>query len=139
MEASKITIGEKTYDLNYLTRRRKSDLRRKLIIEYIQNKPAGTIIRVSEFEKEGRFATRQNAEAFVKRMVRDGVIMRYDGDRPRTYYYAVTGSIRQRKPADTPAENQLTVEPKTDRVIALAKELRNLGVKFTITITNEDK
>lgn len=135
MEASKLTIGQKTYDLNYLTKTKKTNLRRKLIIEYIESKPAGTLIKIGEFQELARFKSYQNTHQFINRMVRDGVISRYEGNRPKTYYFAVTGSIRQKKPAET-TENQLTVEPKNDKVIELAKELKKLGLKFTITINN---
>jgi hypothetical protein len=43
MEASKLTVGDKTFDLNHLGKKKKTNLRRKLVIEYIQGKPAGVI------------------------------------------------------------------------------------------------
>lgn len=140
MEASKITIGAKTYDMNYLSKTKKTALRRKLVVEYIQSKPAGTIIKLPEFAEICHVKQTNNIDVFIKRMIRDGVIMRYEGDRVRTYYYAVLGAARQIKPKDEVAASSqpyhATAGPDLNSFI---KEMNNLGVKFTITVTNEDK
>ena len=75
-------------------------------------------------------------------MVRDGVIASYDGDRPKSHYYAVIGSIRVTKPL---LETDGYVQPRPPATIAyntpdlnsFIAEMKKLGVKFTITITNE--
>jgi hypothetical protein len=132
MEASKISVSGKTYDLNFLTKKRKTNLRRKLIIEYIQDQPSGTIIRVSKFQELGQFTTQANAYAFVKRMLRDGVIMRYEGDRPKSYFYSVTGAVRSTggKPAKSGGKYDFT---------EAIENLNAMGLKFTITVSNESK
>lgn len=134
LEASKVTVGQKTYDLNYLSKTKKTNLRRKLIIELIQSKPAGEIIRVHEFQKLCHFGTQANTYSFIKRMLRDGVITRYEGDRPKSYYYAVTGATRQITPPKA-AEGQSDRNPDINAFIA---DMQRLGVKFTITISNEE-
>lgn len=106
MEVSQATISPKTLDLNRLNRAKKTNLRRKLIIEYIQSKPSGQIIRMAEIQRVGQFTTTPNTNMFINRMMRDGIIARYKGDKPRTYYYAVTGAIRVKKLADAPVEAQ---------------------------------
>lgn len=138
MEASKITIGAKTYDMNYLSKAKKTALRRKMVVEYIQSKPAGTTIKLSEFAEVCHIKQVNNVDAFIKRMLRDGVIMRYEGDKIRTYYYAVLGAARQIKPKDetTPAGPDHRANPDINSFIS---DMRGLGVKFTITITNEAK
>lgn len=132
LEASKVTIGQKTYDLNYLGKKRKTNLRRRLIIELIQSKPAGTTIKVREFQEVARFSTQANAYAFVNRMIRDGVIMRYEGDRPKTFYYAVTGEVRVHKPE----ANGDQTGGKYDFTRAI-ENLKEAGLEFTLTITNK--
>lgn len=138
MEASKVTVGAKTYDLNYLGKKKKTSLRRKLIVEYIQSKPAGEIIRTGEFREVCQFSTDANTHSFIKRMLRDGVIAQYDGDKPREHYYAVLGAVRVRTPrTDTPEpETPATRNPDINAFIA---DMQRLGVGFTITITNEAK
>lgn len=134
LEASKVTVDGKTYDMNYLGKKRKTGLRRKLIIEYIESKPSGTVIRMHEFQKIAHFSTSANAYAFVKRMLRDGVIMQYAGDRPKSYYYATTGSVR----VHSSGHNKLdqTTPGRYDFTDAI-ENLKKAGLKFTITITND--
>lgn len=106
MEVSQATISPKTLELNRLNKTKKTNLRRKLVIELIQSKPSGEIIRMAAFQKVGQFSTTPNTNAFINRMLRDGVIARYAGDKPRTYYYAVTGAMRVTKPANRAEEAQ---------------------------------
>jgi DNA-binding MarR family transcriptional regulator len=113
MEVSQATISPKTLDLNRLNRTKKTNLRRKLVIEYIQSKPSGEIIRMAEIQRAGQFTTTPNTNMFVKRMIRDGIIARYKGDKPRTYYYAVTGVVRVKKPARAAEEAQEADKPTT--------------------------
>lgn len=136
LEASKVTVGQKTFDMNYLGKKRKTSLRRKLIIEYIQSKPAGEIVKMTEFQEVGRFSTQANTSSFVKRMLRDGVIMRYEGDKPRSSYYGVTGAIRVSKPAAADDAPRTSNNPDIN---AFIEDMKRLGVKFTITISNEGK
>jgi DNA-binding MarR family transcriptional regulator len=113
MEVSQATISPKTLDLNRLSKTKKTNLRRKLVIEYIQSKPSGEIIRMAEIQRVGQFTTTPNTNMFVNRMLRDGIITRYKGDKPRTYYYAVTGAVRVKKPANQAEEAQGADKPAT--------------------------
>lgn len=113
MEVSQATITPKTLELNRLNKTKKTNLRRKLVIEYIQSKPSGEIIRMAAFQREGQFSTTPNTNAFINRMLRDGIITRYKGDKPRTYYYAVTGAVRVKKPANQAEEAQGAEKPAT--------------------------
>jgi hypothetical protein len=97
MEASKITISDKTYDLSLLNRTKRTNLRRKAIIEYIQSKPNGEIINMGELQQVAQIKSYATAWSFVKTMVRDGVIGQYKGDKPKSYYYSVTGAVRVKK------------------------------------------
>lgn len=135
MEASKITVTGKTYDMNFLGKTKKTNLRRKLIIELIQSKVAGTLIPGREFQEAGRFSTYQNAAAFVNRMIRDGIIAKYPGDKPKSYYYTVIGTVRVTKPK-APTE-QPEHKPAAD-LHAFISELSALGVQFTLTISNKE-
>lgn len=137
MEASKVTIEGKTYDWNYLGKKKKTNLRRKVIIEYIQSKPAGEIIKMGEFQQVAHFALPANADAFVKRMIRDGVICRYNGDKPRSYYYSVTGAVRVRKPAEIPEPQLPAVIQNNPDINGFIADMQKLGVEFSITITNK--
>lgn len=137
MEASKVTIGAKTYDMNYLKGKKKTALRRKLIVEYIQSVPAGELLSIPQLQKIGHFSTNANTHTFIQRMIRDGVISRYDGDRPRTYYYAVVGAARIVKPKDehdTPAP--ATPEQNLANFIKELEIFSKSGLQFTLTISN---
>lgn len=136
LEASKVTVGDKTYELNYVGKKKKGNLRRKIIIELIQSKPAGELIKMAEFQEAGRFTTRANTHAFVKLMIRDGVISQYDGDKPKSHYYAVTGAVRVVKPKDG-GGTMATSPNDTPDLNGFVESMQKLGVKFTITITNE--
>jgi hypothetical protein len=112
MEASKLTVGDKTFDLNHLGKKKKTNLRRKLVIEYIQGKPAG-------------------------------VISEYDGDKPRTHYYAVIGAVRVVKPKAVEPASETLPEAAAGKPIpdfnAFVKDMQQLGVGFTLTITNKEQ
>lgn len=141
MEASKVTIGDKTYDMNFIHGRKKTNLRRKLIIEYIQSKPSGEIIAIPELQKVGRFSTNANTHTFIANMIRDGVLQRYKGDRPQSYYYGVTGATRVTKPAEKPKNLDPEVPTGAKHVTdinAFVADMQKLGVKFTLTISNEN-
>lgn len=98
MEASKITISDKTYDLSLLNRTKRTNLRRKAIIEYIQSKPAGEIINMGELQRVAQIKSYATAWSFVKIMIRDGIISQYKGDKPKSYYYSIIGATRLRTP-----------------------------------------
>ncbi len=101
MIASKVTISPNLLDRPTLRGRRKSNLRRKVIIEYIQSKPAGTVIRLTDFQVVGRFNNAGSTLSCIKAMIREGVINRYEADKPRQYYYSVTGAVRTHKLIET--------------------------------------
>jgi hypothetical protein len=135
MEASKLTVDNKTYELNKLGRNKKTSLRRKLLVDYIQSKPAGTIITLADLMGVGQITSSGWATGFVQRMIRDGVIARYDGDRPRTHYYGVLTNIRSHKiepvveheiPVETPVEIPVVKAPVAQNayeiVLGLAKD-----------------
>lgn len=130
MEASKITVSDKTYDVQFLKSKKKTDLRRKAIVEYIQSKPSGELIGTGEFQRIGQFTSYANTWSFVKRMIRDGVLSQYKGDKPKTYYYGVTGAARVHKPKVEVSQDQMN-SPDINNFI---KDMKALGVKFTITI-----
>lgn len=143
MEASKVTIGDKTYDLNHLGKKKKTNLRRKLIIEYIQSKPAGEYIKMEEFQRICCFSTYANAWAFVQRMIRDGVIKQYEGEKKKAFYYAVIGAVRVSSPKQVLEQlpklepvipTQLNNNPDINSFVA---DMQALGVEFTITISNK--
>lgn len=135
MEASKVTINNKTYDLSYLSRSKKTNLRRKLIIEHIQSKPAGEYIKMDDFKEICRFSTYANTWAFVQRMMRDGVIQQHEGEKKKAYFYSVTGAVRVRKQAaDEPAHEGVSKNPDINGFIA---DMQKLGVEFSITITSK--
>lgn len=137
MEASKITVGEKTFDLNHLNRAKKTNLRRKKIIEHIQSKPAGEYIKLEEFQRICYFSTYANAWAFVQRMIRDGVIQQHEGEKKKAYFYSVTGAVRVKKQvADSPPQEGVAKSPDINAFIA---DMNKLGVEFTITISNKAK
>lgn len=130
MEASKVTIGDKTYDINFLGKKKRTNLRRKLIVEHIQSKPAGEIISMSEFQSVGRFNNYATTWSFVQSMIKQGVIGQYAGDKPRSYYYSVIGATR----VVTPRTDTNKDEPRLPDINAFIRDMKALGVKFTITI-----
>lgn len=135
MEATKVQVSQHTLDLNKLTFAKKQALRKKLIVEYINSKPAGTVIRGPEFQEVGQFSTSANCFAFINRMIRDGLIQKHSDGRPRSFYYSSLGGVRVSKPAtpETPA-----LEVHADQDMNLEKvivSMKQLGLHFTITIS----
>lgn len=140
MEASKVTVGDKTYDMNFLGKKKRTNLRRKLIVEYIQSKPSGEIISISDFQEVGKFNNYPTTWSFVQSMIKQGVIAQYKGEKPRSYYYGVIGAVRVSKPKT--AEGGVQPSESTTRlpdINSFIKDMTNLGVSFTITISNEVK
>ena len=72
---------------------KKRELRREAIIAYIKRKPLGTRIKLEEFKQAGNFATDANTDVFIKKMLKDGVIIR-ENLTPRTFCYQVAGGGR---------------------------------------------
>lgn len=135
MEASQVTVSGKTYDMNHLGKAKKTMLRRKIIIEYIQSKPAGEYIKMEEFQGICRFTTYANAWSFIKRMMRDGVIQQHEGEKKKAYFYSVTGAVRVKKQvADSPTQEGHSNNPDIN---AFIEDMKKLGVEFSITITNK--
>lgn len=130
MEATKITISDKTYDLSVLNRTKRTNLRRKAIIEYIQSKPSGEIINMGELQRVAQIKSYATAWSFVKIMIRDGVISQYKGDKPKSYYYSITGAVRVKKPV----VGGVAPDTKLPDINAFIRDMKALGVKFTITI-----
>lgn len=130
MEATKITISDKTYDLSVLNRTKRTNLRRKAIIEYIQSKPSGEIINMGELQRVAQIKSYATAWSFVKTMIRDGVISQYKGDKPKSYYYSITGAVRVKKPV----VGGVAPDTKLPDINAFIRDMKALGVKFTITI-----
>lgn len=130
MEATKITISDKTYDLSVLNRTKRTNLRRKAIIEYIQSKPSGEIINMGELQRVAQIKNYATAWSFVKIMIRDGVISQYKGDKPKSYYYSITGAVRVKKPV----VGGVAPDTKLPDINAFIRDMKALGVKFTITI-----
>lgn len=136
MEASRVTIGEKTYDMNHLGQKKKTNIRRKLIIEYIQSKPAGEYIKMQEFQRICHFGTYANTWSFIKRMIRDGVITQNEGEKKKCYYYSVIGAVRVVKPKEEKAQTP-TPSGNNPDINAFIADMQRLGVEFSITITNK--
>lgn len=135
MEASQVTVSGKTYDMNHLGKAKKTMLRRKIIIEYIQSKPAGEYIKMEEFQNICRFTTYANAWSFVGRMIRDGVIQQFEGEKKKSFYYSVNGAVRIKKQTeDAPAQTGTSNNPDINSFIS---DMQRLGVEFSITITNK--
>jgi len=137
VEASKVTVGDKTFDLNHLGKKKKTNLRRKLIIEHIQSKPAGEYIKMEEFQRICHFTTYANTWSFVQRMLRDGVIQQHEGEKKKSFYYSVIGAVRIVNPPKSTKQGLVTVEPKNPDINAFIADMTKLGVEFSITITNK--
>lgn len=134
MEASKITISDKTYDLSLLNRTKRTNLRRKAIIEYIQSKPAGEIINMGELQRVAQIKSYATAWSFVKIMIRDGIISQYKGDKPKSYYYNIIGATRLRTPKTAEGGVRPSEGATLPDINAFIRDMKALGVKFTITI-----
>ncbi len=116
VQATNVKISEQTLFKNKMTGKRKTALRRKLVLELIESKPAGTPITMREFKAVGYFSTEANTHSFVQRMIRDGIVARYDTEKPRKHTYASLGKIKTIKP--TPEGDVVTQQPK-DKVLSL--------------------
>jgi len=138
MDASKITVSDKTYDLNHLGKKKKTNLRRKVIVEYIQSKPSGELISFGELQEVAQFNSYPTAYSFIGRMVRDGIISKYPGEKPKTYYYGVLGAVRVHKTEKvTEGDSHEVTRSHLPDINGFVKSMSELGVKFTITIESK--
>lgn len=135
MEAGKVTVGDKTYDMNFLGKKKRTNLRRKLIVEYIQSKPSGEIISISDFQEVGKFNNYPSTWSFVQSMIKQGVIGQYKGEKPCSYYYGVIGAVRVHKPSQEQAE--VGRSSKNPDVNAFIADMQKLGVSELLTVSNE--
>jgi hypothetical protein len=107
MIANKVTFSQETIakinSTPYLTRKRKAELRKERIKEYIREQPSGTFISMSDLIAAGGYKQTQYASAwaFIDRMIRTGEITRHpDPSQPnknRTAW-SVNGDVNTRKP-----------------------------------------
>ncbi len=82
------------------------------------------------------FTSYANAWAFIKRMIRDGIIQQHEGERKKAYYYSVLGVVRV-----TPLKDTVKQLPDPDKkrpdIISFITGMQELGVEFTITISSK--
>lgn len=128
MQASRVTIDEKTYDLNVMTRKKKTALRRRLIVEYIESKPAGAIIKMQEFQKLCHFSTYANTHTFIKRMIRDDVIRQVPAEGYKSRFTYVIVDRPEPKPQPKPAVHVAPSAPIAD--INLYANIERLAKEF---------
>ncbi len=91
-----------------LTPKERIQLRRQRIMDYIESKPAGTIIRRQEFFRVGQFKSQGHLNQFLKTMLKKGLITRYE-ETPRKHSYSVGG--RTVKPKRTAQETVTSTPP----------------------------
>jgi len=137
MEASRVIISDKTYDLSVLSGAKKTQLRRRLIVEYIASKPAGAIIKAREFQQLCHFSTVANTHAFLQRMLRDKIIERYEGDQLNRYSYGIPGTVRVTQPKAEPIVGKVVMPHSTPDLTALLAQIHEAGFTFSITISNK--
>lgn len=103
MEVSKVKLRPETFQLAQrpMSRKRKTKLRRELILEYLNDRPYGKRVKMAELQRVGQFTTPQAADVFIKKMVRDGVIVRHELGL-RAYFYTVPGKLVSRKILSAP-------------------------------------
>jgi hypothetical protein len=108
MDASKVTVSPETLRFKKMSPGKRSELRRKNIIELIESKPFGTPITLAEFAAVCSF-TDASAHAMLTTMVKKGIISKNPISKAKIAY-SVNGEPRVIKP-------KTEVEPTPTRQI----------------------
>lgn len=98
MDASKLTIDPEKLRFQKMMPGKRAQLRRKNMIDLINSKPAGTPLRLEEFEAVTRTSS-ANVHSVIQNMVKDGVITKtlVEGTKNR-YCYSVVSNVKVKQP-----------------------------------------
>lgn len=140
MLASKVTVLPETLEASKLTQSRRKQLRRESVKALIQSKPLGKRILQSQFMEVTGIKHSGQMSTFLKAMERDGEIQS-DRITRRRVTYLVPGEVTVTKPA----ERASMAPPSKGIVRSFAhlpdalSELESSGIKFTLTISNNNE
>jgi hypothetical protein len=113
MEASKLTINPDHLRFQPLPAAKKTELRRKNILDLIRNTPNGTKLRLVDFQKAGAYKTTASAWGMVSTLLKHGTIVRErEGLSGYSYYVAADAVKKQLKPAAAAPADQAAEQPK---------------------------
>lgn len=119
MEASKLTIDPNHLRFDKMSNGRRSKLRKENIKALIRSKPAGTIIKVSDFQKV-TMSSNPSTSVMLKNMVKRGEISRYRDEQFKSRYtWAVSEGVKVKVPK-TPRQAPKSVFD-TETIIEKAK------------------
>lgn len=129
MEASKISFTEKTQaqlQSPVISKKKKRDLRRAIMLEEIRRRPVGTMIRTRDLADAAGFTggNSQNTYAFLKRMERDNLITIEKVPKSDKKIYTVVADSRTVVPkVEKPAPEQHEIVTNKDKTLGeYAKE-----------------
>jgi hypothetical protein len=108
-ESARVTVSQASLDAykGPMPQAKKREMRREAIIAYVKRRTFGSRIKIEEFQQVGAFKTAANADAFIKNMLRDKVLMR-ENITPRTYWYSVPNEVVTITKAADPRRKKLT-------------------------------
>lgn len=96
MEVSKLTIRPELLLTKKLNQKQKKSFRKKLIKEYIQDKPYGTPISINEFSRLCHYTGENAAYKILDEMISCGEISREKSE-GKTFSYTVNGQVHVTK------------------------------------------
>lgn len=102
MDASKLTIDPDKLRFQKMSHKKRSELRRKNMLDLINSKPAGTALSLQEFEAVTRTSS-ANVHAVIQHMVKEGVVTKtlVEGTKNR-YCYSVVAAVTVKAPKEVP-------------------------------------
>ena len=115
MEASRVTVSDKTYDLGVMSGKKKTDIRRRLVVDYINSQMSGSIIKMDTFMSVIRGSTTANTHSFIKNMIRDRIITRTPAEGYKSKFsYTVTDFPLAKAKTKTAAQPSAAEKVRSD-------------------------
>ena len=114
MEISRLTVSKESLEKNDLTPERRRELREERIIEYINSRPYGARITLSEFQIAADVESNGQMDAIIKRMIKTGKIIRHENS-PNNFSFTIPGAVNVIKPPSVINDTMDKVQKKNMR------------------------
>lgn len=119
VEASKVTISQATLNGPLMTRKRKLNLRRNLILEYIRSKPAGTPISTSELIRAGQYKSHGSGWQQIQTMKKKKLLVQENIPKSHKSLWHIPGDAKVKTVYNKTQEEKIELTPKHDYNIRL--------------------
>ncbi len=131
MQASNVKIDPRLPNSRPISQRKKTELRRKAVLEFIKNQPAGTPISQAAITKLCNFNSSGSASMFMKRLAKDGYVAVDKSG--QTYSYTVLNARTKKTPASVElpkAEPELVTSVSSSPTSPEARAIRAVVLEY---------